>query len=198
MAVAGIPAPAEGCAGFPRKRWLCAAGSDTAGPGSMAAVAGVIPGSLTISPWSGLTLSMRLEVSTPPLPEGRGVHDSTAAVVPAGAGAVFPVWAGNPPDPIRSVKPRDLARGPPPEAARKPYPTPSWNEIPPAIMIGQPTPRFSANPGIAPAGVPAPLARLSRAPSRKRPRWDSNHSLPLARRTTCRIVGGRSTHKWPR
>ena len=64
--MAGMPAPIEGCAGFPPKLWLCAPGSEAARPGSMAAVVGVIPGCFTIVPVAGLTPSMRLEVSTPP------------------------------------------------------------------------------------------------------------------------------------
>ena len=61
-----MPAPTGACAGFPLKPWLCAAGDETARPGSLTAVVGIIPGSLTLSPVVGLKPSMRLGVSSPP------------------------------------------------------------------------------------------------------------------------------------
>lgn len=66
VAVVGMPAPTGACAGFAPRPRLCAAGSETAGPTSLPAVEGIIPGSLTLSPVVGLTPSMRLEVSSPP------------------------------------------------------------------------------------------------------------------------------------
>lgn len=66
VAVVGIAAPSGACAGSPRKPWLCAAGSDTAGAVSSAAVEGIIPGSLTLCPEVGLIPSMTLEVTSPP------------------------------------------------------------------------------------------------------------------------------------
>jgi len=61
-----VPGATAAYAGFPCVLWLSAAGSEAAGPVSLAAIVGIIPGSLTLCPEVGLIASMRLALSSPP------------------------------------------------------------------------------------------------------------------------------------
>ena len=86
--------PTGACEGFPRKPWLCEAGSETAGPGSLAAVVGIILGSLTLSPVVGLTPSMRLEVSRPPLRKVDVLTTPPPQLMPQVLAPSFRWWRG--------------------------------------------------------------------------------------------------------
>jgi hypothetical protein len=94
VAVAGMLPPARGCVALPWRPWLCEAGSETAGPVSIAADDGVIPGSFAAVPVVGLIGSITREVSNPPWRKVEVLTTPPPQLLPQAMATSFRCWWG--------------------------------------------------------------------------------------------------------